>query len=201
MNRVSRNLPPIYDGIKETDELSETVAIELDALDIAKEQIENEQFIETSSEKFIRIREKGWDIRADPSKESLDFRRKRIITRQTTHLPLTQRRVHEILNVLVGKENYEERLNVEECEATFIFDATDAAVSNEIDFTLERIIPLNIALSIVRRIKTKEYLPTYVSSGSEITLYPMSIGDIEQNAVSTRPTFIKTANEITLNPL
>lgn len=196
-----RNLPPIYDEIKEMEELSETVAIELDALDKAREQVENEQFIMTSSEKFIRIREKGWDIRADPTTESLDFRRQRIITRQSTRLPITQRKVHEILDVLVGQGNYEEHLNVEKCEAMFIFDATDAAVSSEIDYTLERIIPLNIDLSIVRRLKDKMYLPSFISAGTEITLYPMNISDIEQSTQANSMTFMKVGNVITLEPL
>lgn len=200
MNRVRRNLPPIYDGIRDTDELSETVAIELDALDKAREQVENEQFIMTSSEKYIRIREKGWNIRADPTTESLDFRRRRIITRQSTRLPITQRRVHEILNMLVGEGNYEEHLNIEKCEAVFIFEATDAAVNSEIDYTLERMIPLNINLSIVRRLQNKMYVPSFLSAGTEITLYPMNIGNIEQNVQANVMTFMKTGNVITLEP-
>lgn len=64
-NRVARNLPDIYDGIKETDELTETITVELDDLDVAQKRVEIEQFIMTASEKFIRMRERGYDIRAD----------------------------------------------------------------------------------------------------------------------------------------
>lgn len=196
-----RNLPSIYDEIKEMEELSSSVAVELDDLDKAREQVENEQFIMTSSEKFIRMREKGYDIRADPTKESLDFRRHRIIIRQSTRLPITQRKVHEILSILVGHSNFEEHLNVADCETTFIFDATDGAMNREIDFTLDRIIPLNMDLKVARRTQSKFYVPSYLSSGAEITLYPMNIEEVKHDASVRGLVGIKTARSITINPL
>lgn len=196
-----RNLPPIYDEIKEMEELSNSVSIELDELDEARKQVENEQFIMTSSEKFIRIREKGWDIRADLSNETLDFRRRRIITRQSTRLPITQKRVHEILKTLVGDTHYEERLDVINCEALFVFDATETAVNHEIDYTLERIIPLNITLSIARRVKSEMTIPSFLSVGSEITIHPMSIDDIDQHASANIKSFTRMTNEVTIKPL
>lgn len=196
-----RNLPPIYDEVKEMEELSSSIAVELDDLDKAREQVEDEQFIMTSSEKFIRIRERGYDIRADPTNESLDFRRHRIITRQSTRLPITQRKVHEILSILVGHSNFEEHLNVADCETTFIFDATDGAMNREIDFTLDRIIPLNMDLKIARRTQSNFYVPSYLSSGTEITLYPMNIEEVKQDAGVRGLVGIKTAKSITLNPL
>lgn len=200
-NRVARNLPDIYDGIKETDELTETVAVELDNLDVARKQVEIEQFIMTASEKFIRMRERGYDIRADPSTESLDFRRRRLIVRQSTRLPITQRKVHEILTELVGHSNFEEYLDVENCTATFIFEATDAAMNREIDFTLDRIIPLNIGLKVAWRMRNKLFLPSYLASGSEITLHPMNIRNIETQTKSNNLVGVKTASTITITPL
>jgi len=200
-NRVARNLPDIYDGIKETDELTETVAVELDNLDVARKQVEIEQFIMTASEKFIRMRERGYDIRADPTVESLDFRRRRIIARQSTRLPITQRKVHEILTELVGHSNFEEYFDVENCTATFTFEATDTMLNREIDLTLERIIPLNMGLKVARRLLTKLYLPSYLAAGSEITLHPMNIGTIETQTRSNNLVGVKTASTITITPL
>lgn len=200
-NRVARNLPDIYDGIKETDELTKTVAVELDELDNARKRVDVEQFIMTASEKFIRMRERGYDIRADPTAESLDFRRRRIIARQSTRLPITQRKVHEILTELVGHSNFEEYLDVENCTATFTFEATDNMLNREIDLTLDRIIPLNMGLKVARRLLTKLYLPSYVATGSEITLHPINIGNIETETRSNNLVGVKTASTITITPL
>lgn len=200
-NRVARNLPDIYDGIKETDELTETVAVELDELDNARKRVDVEQFIMTASEKFIRMRERGYDIRADPSIESLDFRRRRLIVRQSTRLPITQRKVWEILDNLVGVGNWEEYLNVEDCEVTFVFEATDASVDREIDYTLDRVIPLNMELKIARRLITNLYVPSFMMSGSEITLHPMNIEEVVQQTRSNSLVGVKTATEITLTPM
>ncbi|WP_324730219.1 putative phage tail protein [Lysinibacillus fusiformis] len=199
-NRVARNLPDIYDGIKETDELTKIAAIELDDLDVARKRVEVEQFIMTASEKFIRMRERGYDIRADPTTESLEFRRRRLIVRQSTRLPITQRKVHEILTELVGDSNFEEYLEVENCSTTFVFEATDATLNQEIDFTLEQIIPLNMDLKIARRLMTQLYLPSYLSTGSEITLYPMNIDNLESYILNTSLVGLQTASTITFTP-
>lgn len=200
-NRVARNLPDIYDGIKETDELTETTAIELDELDVARKRVEVEQFIMTASEKFIRIRERGYDIRADSTTESLDFRRRRIIARQSTRLPITQRKVKEILTELIGHSNYEEHIDIERCVATFTFEAADTMVSQEVESTLERIIPLNMGLKVARRVMTKLFVPSYLASGSEITLHPMNTGDIEMQTRSNSLVGVKTASTITITPI
>ena len=155
----------------------------------------------TASEKFIRMRERGYDIRADPTVETLDFRRRRIIARQSTRLPITQRKVHEILTELVGHSNFEEHLDVENCTATFTFEATDTMLNREIDLTLERIIPLNMGLKVARRLLTKLYLPSYLATGSEITLHPMNIGTIERHMRSNNLAGIKTASTITIMPI
>lgn len=195
------NLPPIYDGIKEMEKLSSTVATEMDALEAAKKRVEDEQFIMTASEKAIRTRERAYNIRADATTESLDFRRRRLIVRQSTRLPMTQRKVHEIINELAGEGNWEERLSVEACEALFIFDASSNSVDKEIDYTLDRIIPLNIALKIARRLTAKLHVPSFMKSGSEITLHPMNIEDIKQQTTSNNLTAMKTAAKITLTPM
>ncbi|MEK4425856.1 putative phage tail protein [Solibacillus sp. FSL K6-1523] len=200
-NRVSRNLPPIYKELLEMEELTDTVAIELDELDSARAKAQVEQFIMTATEKYIRMRERGYDIRADPSVESLDFRRRRIIARQSTRLPITQRKVREILVELVGHNNFEEHLDIEKCTATYTFEAADTMVTREIDLTLERIIPLNIGLKVARRVRSYLFVPSYIASGSEITLHPMSIGNIEQHVQTNNLAGIKTASTITVLPM
>ena len=195
-----RNLPALYNDIVEAEALTATATNEIEMLEVAMKRVENEQFIDTSSEQFIRIREKGWDIRADPTTETLDFRRQRIITRQSTRLPITQRKVNEILQTLVGNR-YEERLNVPECKVQFVFDATNTSVNREIDYTLERMIPLNMKLSIARRVTAKLYMPSCVAAGREITIHPMQINDIRVEKPLIAASFAQVTKIITINPL
>lgn len=199
-NRVMRNLPSIYDEIVEVEALTETTTNEVELIEVAKRRVEDEQFIMTSSEPFIRMREKGFDIRADPSTETLDFRKQRLITRQSTRLPLTQRKVNEIVRSIVGI-NYDEYLDIEGCKVLFAVDATEASVSRELDETLERIIPLNMELSVARRVKSKVYVPAAIFAGREITIHPMPIEDIHVNKTFNISAFTQVNREITINPL
>jgi len=74
-------------------------------------------------------------------------------------------------------------------------------LNREIDLTLERIIPLNMGLKVARRLLTKLYLPSYLATGSEITLHPMNIGKIETETRSNNLVGVKTASTITITPL
>ena len=195
-----KNLPPIYHELIEAQALTSAVSKELDDIEIAKKRVEDEQFIETSSEKFIRQREKSWDIRADPTTESLEFRKLRLIARQTARLPITQRRVHEVLKTLVG-DGFEEHLDVEKCEVLFVFDASEQSVSREIDYTLDRLIPLNMKLSIARRVKTEVYVPAFMSIGTEITLHPMQIDDIKPQTKVHVGAYAQITKEVTIHPM
>lgn len=195
-----RNLPPIYNNIVEAEALTATATNEVELLEVAKKRVENEQFIMTSSERFIRMREKGFDIRADPSTESLEFRKQRLITRQSTRLPLTQRKVNEIVRSIVG-DDYDEYLDVEACKVLFAVDATEASVSREVDEVLDRVIPLNMELSIARRVKAKMYVPAAVCVGREITIHPMPLEDIHLGHRLTVSGYTRSAREITINSL
>lgn len=195
-----RNLPPIYNDIVEAEALTTTATNEVELLEVAKKRVENEQFIITSSEPFIRMREKGFDIRADPSTETLDFRKQRLITRQTTRLPLTQRKVNEIVRSIVG-DDYDEHLDIESCKVLFEVDATEISVSRELDEVLDRVIPLNMELTIARRVKSRLYMPAAVCAGREVTLHPMPIEDIYIEKTMHVSSFTQVNREITINPL
>lgn len=195
-----RNLPPIYNDLIEAEALTNAATNEVNLVELAKARIENEQFIMSSSERFIRQREKGFDIRADPVTETLDFRKQRLITRQSTRLPLTQRKVNEIVHSIVG-DDYDEHLDVEACKVLFEVDATEASVSRELDEVLDRVIPLNMELTIARRVKSRLYVPAAVCAGREVTLHPMPIEDIHIEKTMHVSSFTQVNREITINPL
>lgn len=200
-NRVMANLPPIYHDIKEFEGLTETIAIELDELDVAKKTVEDEQFIMSASEKSTKKRENDWQIRADPSIETLDFRKKRIINRQSTKLPLSERKVNEILGNLVGNTNFTTNLDVEACTSDFIFDVTEQSIAREIDETLDRVLPLNIHYRVVQKMGTELFFSCTALSGEEITIYPWSPTMIELKVNAELGSMAQSYETITVYPI
>ena len=199
-NRVMRNLPPLYHDIKEFEELTETEAIELNELDAARKKVEDEQFIMSVFEKGIKKRQNGVKIRADPATETLDFRRLRLINRQSTKAPLTERKVTEILTNLVGASNFEEDLDIVACTSDFIFEATEQSVTKEIDETLERVLPLNIFFRIIQRMRTNLHFPCTALSGEETTVFPWNQTLIEVGTTHTIGTASQMVETSTVYP-
>lgn len=101
-DRIMRYLPDYYREIEDFKALSNTETIELDNMEIAIQQLLNDQFVMTASVDAIKRRERMLGIQADPTAESLDFRRKRLINRYSTKPPFTRRWLQQQLDRLVG---------------------------------------------------------------------------------------------------
>ncbi|MDQ0658749.1 putative phage tail protein [Paenibacillus sp. W2I17] len=102
MSRLVEYLPPYYVDSKQMTSLLMAQEIELDNIATGILRQRNDMFIMTASSTAVRRREKMLRIQADPSKESLDFRRRRIINRQSTKPPFTQRWLQAQLDRLIG---------------------------------------------------------------------------------------------------
>lgn len=68
-------LPPYYEGIREFEWLGETVDAELKGVAAGADKWLNDQFVLTASEASLKRREEELGIQADPTLESLDFRK------------------------------------------------------------------------------------------------------------------------------
>ena len=200
MNRLMESLPAYYWGIKEFQELTDAQSNQLDLIDGAMEQVENDQFIMTSSESAILQREKMFKILADPSIETLDFRKNRIINRQTAKVPFTVRYLKWILERLVGADNYEVKVDVLNFYCEFLFQIENKALPREIDDTLERIMPLNLNYRVVQKIQVSLYLPCAMLSGEEITVYPWRQTTLETKGHINLGTFTQAFETATVYP-
>ncbi|PYI57013.1 putative phage tail protein [Paenibacillus flagellatus] len=137
-------LPELYRDIKDFVELMETEDVELDDLAGAIEQLLDDQFVMTSSEAAIKRREQQLNIKADPTNESLDFRKIRIINRYTTKPPFTVRYLQDRLDFLVGAGKATVEVDVQNFVLKVTVDIPDAAIFKEMEYTIKTVKPANL---------------------------------------------------------
>src|SRR5690625_3683538 len=101
-NRILKYLPEIYREIEDYIDISIAESPEFDQMDDAIQQSFDDQYVLTSDESAIRRREKMLGIQADPTTESLQFRKRRILNRYQTKPPFTIRYLQHQLDNLVG---------------------------------------------------------------------------------------------------
>lgn len=142
-------LPEFYREIKEFLELAETEGIELDLTRARAERLLDNQFVATADEASIRRRELQIGIRADASKETLEFRRRRLINRYSTKPPFTVRYLQQRLDALVGTGRAVVAVDVQNFILTVTIDVPDAAYFREIEYTINTVKPANLAYNQV----------------------------------------------------
>ena len=145
-NAFLEELPFYYQNIKEFRELSNTVTLNWDKLDEALFGVDNDQFILTSSETAIAIREKDFGIRADSKNETLKFRKLRLLARMQESAPYVLEYLTKALSGLIGENNHQILLDVNQFEMEVAIEVEQTAYYNEVVRLVERIVPLNINL-------------------------------------------------------
>lgn len=176
MNRLLEYLPEIYHDVIDFVELTDTESVEIISAEQAINTLFDNQFITTSDEEAIKRREKILGIQADPTTESLEFRRKRLINRYSTKPPFTVRYLQERLDFLVGKG-----LTIVEADPlTFTLTVTtnidNAALFKEVERTIKVIKPANMlyqqqtslqsVIGLQEHIKTRSISWNYKLDGS-----------------------------------
>jgi hypothetical protein len=141
--RILEYLPDFYRQILDYRELDKTESIELDSMKAAIEQLYNDQFVISSSDEAIKRREKILGIQSDP-KETLDFRKKRILNRYQTKPPFTIRFLQQQLDFLVGKGKTRIDVDVQKFILTVTTNIEDAIVFKEVQYTVEKVKPANL---------------------------------------------------------
>jgi len=201
-NDFMNELPFYYRDIREFQELSDTVVLDWDKLSEAFFNTEKDQFILSSGEAAITIREIDFGIIADRRTETLEFRKSRLLARMQEISTLVYEYLKSILDSLLGKGTYEIDLDINRFEMD-VFVTPETIYYKEVKNLVERIVPLNIALRTARKFKmvSDVYIPSFIASGSEITLHPINIDNIEQHVRNNNLAGIKTASTITITPI
>lgn len=130
--------------IRDFRELAKTEDIELRLVEGAINQLFDDQFVMTSGIEAIKRREKMLGIQADPTTESLEFRKKRILNRYQTKPPFTIRYLQQQLDFLVGKDRAVAEVDVQNFILTITAAIDNAQIFKEVQHTVDIIKPANL---------------------------------------------------------
>lgn len=146
MNKLLDHLPFYYQGIREFQHLTAAQTEKLEEFQEAIQSVENDQFILTSSEAAIARREKDFRIIPDPEKETLEFRKRRLLLRMQSNPPYVYEYLRRQLNDLLGEDQVSMILSEALLEMEVLIGVDRSEFHEEVRQMLERIVPLNIDL-------------------------------------------------------
>lgn len=144
MNRLLEYLPDIYHEVIDFVELTDTETQEVISAEQAIGTLFADQFVTEASEQAIKRREKMLGIQADPTTESLDFRRKRLINRYSTKPPFTVRYLQQRLDFLVGAGLTIVSVDPQAFILTVTTNIDNAALFKEVERTVKVTKPANM---------------------------------------------------------
>lgn len=143
-DRIMRYLPEYYREIEDIKELAATESVELDNMEIAIQQLLDDQYVMTASVDAIKRRERMLGIQADPTTESLNFRRRRLINRYSTKPPFTRRWLQQQLDRLVGPGMTIVSVDPQQFILTVTANIENANVFREVIHTVDAVKPANM---------------------------------------------------------
>lgn len=136
--------PSVYNGVLEISVLSETDDVLLDQALAKLERAQLNQFILTADEETISVYEKMFSILANPTTETLQFRRERILNRMSLQPPFTMRWLQNKLDGIIGVGKW--NAYVDYANRTLYVESfvVNQQWFNELRITINRIKPCNL---------------------------------------------------------
>lgn len=157
---ILSSLPVFYADIRDFVELAAAEDEQFAALEAAVRQLLDDQYVETSGLPAIRRRERMLGIQADPTTESIGFRKIRILNRYQTKPPFTRRWLQQQLDRIVGPGMTVVSVNYESQTLVVTAAIDNASVFGEVIHTIELVKPANMVYqqntSLAARIGLKE---------------------------------------------
>jgi len=144
MSQISQYWPEYLLKVLDFTELAKGEDQELKTLQQAINRLFDDHFVLTSSLEAIKRREDMLGIQADPSSETLDFRKKRIINRYSTKPPFTLEYLQQRLDFLVGKGRGSATVDPENFILKITAAIDDAGIFKEVERTVYTIKPANL---------------------------------------------------------
>ena len=144
MSSLTIYAPNIYADIVEMQALLGAEDKEFIVLADEMETFKNNQYITTADVDGIVLFENQLGIIADPSKETLEFRKARLINRLSMATPFTYFFLIERLNNIIGENLYILSINYSDYELVIESSAEDQTWFHEIRVTINSIKPANM---------------------------------------------------------
>lgn len=196
-------LPPWYQEILDYQALCETEAQQFQALAQELVQVGDNFFLQTMDLETVQLWEGVFKITPNPSTESLQFRRDRIINRISMRPPYTLRFLYQVLDRLIGPGAYTVTVDYPNY-ALYIEAAADGqSYWQELTYTVNHIKPAHITyisrpyiysgLVMSETVESVQYEWNYIMDGT------WALG-AEPFADETNVEVVKTANINSIQP-
>lgn len=137
--------PRYYDGSYEMEELLKSEDYLFDNYFVKElDALKANQFLSTADEETVSYYESLVGIVANPSAESLEFRRSRVINRFALKAPFTLQLLRDRLNAIIGRDDYIMYMDYNTYTLRVEASAIDQQWAEEISIMMNSIKPANI---------------------------------------------------------
>lgn len=147
-------LPPVYRNVQDYQKICDAEKVEFDLLANSVEGIQNNFFFQTMDEDSVAQWEKVLHIVAVPEKESLEFRRQRVMTRIATRPPYTLGLLYQKLDELIGAGGWTCSITYPLYELRLATSAKKQSYYDEVTHLINKIKPAHIVFISMPYLKT-----------------------------------------------
>ena len=193
-----------YDDPLEAKYIRQALQRLLDGYIYELERLKIDQFILTADELGISQLEKQFDIIPELSLEDLEFRRQRLLNRNTTKPPFTLEYLEDKLAELITDGSHKVVMDYPQYALDVEIGLDNAQLYNEIALTIDTIKPANIAehLTWIRQLeKAKLYLGAALQTGTEMSIYPIFSDDLSSTYTLPIVAYYKQGTYVSVYPL
>lgn len=157
---ILNRMPPYLKELKEFQEISRVMNPFLDDLRFAIDRLIINNYLNEMDEGACSRWESILNLKVYNT-DTLDDRRFRIISKHTTLIPYTERRLKEMINTLVGIENYILDIDTKKMHVNCKINLGVKKQMNVVKKLLDGVIPLNMTINVELLYNTHETLSRY----------------------------------------
>lgn len=184
--KVSDYVPRLYENNIEMTNIISTEEVEFENnLKPFVDNCFNDTIPIKATEKGISQYEKILNIIANPTDESLEFRRERIINRLISRIPFTEKYLIDYLDNLLGKDNWSYTINYSTYTLIIRSLIPGRLWYNELVLFLNNIVPVNIDWTIQLFTASWDAVNSHFSTWNSIYTEEMTWQDILDGEWST----------------
>lgn len=166
-------LPPWYREVLDYQELCQTETAQFEALADEIIGVADNFFFQTMDEGAVSMWEQVFQIVPNPSTESLDFRRARVLNRITTRPPYTLGFLYQKLDELIGPGEWTVTVDYPNYTLYIESAAQNQNYATELAFTINRIKPAHIVWINSPFVRTGLLLSETISSAQRTYNYKL----------------------------
>lgn len=151
----------IYDDNLDVDQIINAIQPELNSLSNSTEKLFHDTFPVIATEQGILNWENILGIISDPTTETLEFRRERVLNRLISDIPYTERALQAIMDNIMGEGNWSYELDYRNYSLIINSLRHGKNWVNEMKLTLNKIIPANLLYTLNIRYNQHQALSDY----------------------------------------